>query len=212
MREACRHSERALVEQYVELGREVRCGVLEVDGELVCLPLEEYAVDPVGKPVRDHDDKLRRSDDGPTWAWSPRTPSTPGSSTPPTRSPTPCTQAARAAYAALGCRHYGLFDFRVDPGGTPYFLEASLYCSYAPSSVLVVMAAAAGIDLERLFRLGRRRRPARRAPRSEHESPARPPTPAPPLPCSEDSCEVRRARPGRRPRGRRRPGPPRPRT
>ena len=34
-----------------------------------------------------------------------------------------------------------LFDFRVDPGGTPYFLEASLYCSYAPSSVLVVMAA-----------------------------------------------------------------------
>ena len=66
----------------------------------------------------------------------------------------PCTQAARSAYAALGCRHYGLFDFRVDPGGTPYFLEASLYCSYAPSSVLVVMAAAAGIDLERLFRLG----------------------------------------------------------
>ena len=51
---------RCLVEDYVELGREVRCGVLEVDGELVGLPLEEYAVDPATKPVRDHADKLRR--------------------------------------------------------------------------------------------------------------------------------------------------------
>lgn len=153
VREACRHAERALVERYVELGREVRCGVLEVDGELVCLPLEEYAVDPVGKPVRDHADKLRRSDAGDlglvakdaehAWIVDPADPVT-----------DVVHEAARSAYVALGCRHYGLFDFRVDPGGTPYFLEASLYCSYAPSSVLVVMAAAAGIDLERLFRLG----------------------------------------------------------
>lgn len=153
VREACRHSSRALVETYVELGREVRCGVLEVDGDLVCLPLEEYAVDPVGKPVRDHADKLRRSDDGDlglvakdaehAWVVDPADPLS-----------DVVHEAARSAYVALGCRHYGLFDFRVDPGGTPYFLEASLYCSYAPSSVLVVMAAAAGIDLEHLFELG----------------------------------------------------------
>lgn len=177
VREACRHSARALVETYVELGREVRCGVLEVDGELVCLPLEEYAVDPVGKPVRDHADKLRRSDDGDlglvakdaehAWIVDPADPVT-----------DVVHEAARSAYVALGCRHYGLFDFRIDPGGTPYFLEASLYCSYAPSSVLVVMAAAAGIDLERLFDLGvesaRRASPAATGPGSR-------PAPAPSL-------------------------------
>ncbi len=150
--EACRHSARALVETYVELGREVRCGVVDVEGELVCLPLEEYAVDPVTKPVRDHDDKLRRDDGGElglvakdaehAWIVDPDDPVVPS-----------VHAAARAAYDALGCRHYGLFDFRVDPEGTPWFLEASLYCSYAPSSVLVVMAEAAGLPLPRLFRL-----------------------------------------------------------
>ncbi len=150
--EACRHSARALVEAYVQLGREVRCGVVDVEGERVCLPLEEYAVDPVGKPVRDHADKLRRDDAGElglvakdaehAWIVDPDDPVVPA-----------VHAAARAAYDALGCRHYGLFDFRVDPSGTPYFLEASLYCSYAPSSVLVVMAAAAGMPLTRLFRL-----------------------------------------------------------
>jgi D-alanine-D-alanine ligase len=48
----------ALVETYIELGREVRCGILERDGELVGLPLEEYAVDRVQKPVRGFDDKI----------------------------------------------------------------------------------------------------------------------------------------------------------
>ncbi len=185
VREACRHSDRALVERYVDLGREVRCGVLEVEGELVCLPLEEYAVDPVGKPVRDHDDKLRRSDDGhlglvakdAEHAWI-VDPSDPVSAA--------VHEAARAAYRALGCRDYGLFDFRVDPAGTPYFLEASLYCSYAPSSVLVVMAAAAGIGLEHLFGLGVEAALARPASRPDARRDTRPgarpgPHPAPAL-------------------------------
>ncbi len=184
VREACRHSDRALVERYVDLGREVRCGVLEVEGELVCLPLEEYAVDPVGKPVRDHDDKLRRSDDGhlglvakdAEHAWI-VDPSDPVSAA--------VHEAARAAYRALGCRDYGLFDFRVDPAGTPYFLEASLYCSYAPSSVLVVMAAAAGIGLEHLFGLGVEAALARPGSRSDarREHPTRRATGPPPRPC-----------------------------
>ena len=61
---AAEHSDRVLVETYVELGREVRCGVLETPDGLVCLPLEEYAVDADSKPVRDHADKLARDDDG----------------------------------------------------------------------------------------------------------------------------------------------------
>ena len=40
------------MESYIELGREVRCGVVVRDGELVCLPLEEYRVDRVTKPIR----------------------------------------------------------------------------------------------------------------------------------------------------------------
>jgi D-alanine-D-alanine ligase len=150
---ACEHSDRALVETFVPLGREVRCAVLDVDGELVCLPLEEYAVDPETKPVRDHDDKLRRSDGGDlglvakdaahAWIVTATDPVVPA-----------VHEAAVRAYVALGCRSYGLFDFRIDPEGRPWFLEASLYCSYARTSVISVMARAAGIELPELFALG----------------------------------------------------------
>ena len=145
-----------LVEQYVELGREVRCGVVERGDELVCLPLEEYAVDRDTKPVRDRADKLRRADDGvdndlalvakdASYAWI-------------VDAGDPVTEAVHAAarlcHRALGCRDYSLFDFRIDPEGRPWFLEAGLYCSYARTSVVTVMAEAAGITLEELFAAG----------------------------------------------------------
>ena len=60
-------------------------------------------------------------------------------------------RAARTAHRALGCRHYSLFDFRIDPEGRPWFLEAGLYCSFSPGSVVAVMAAAAGMDVTTLF-------------------------------------------------------------
>ncbi len=63
-------------------------------------------------------------------------------------------ESARLCHVALGCRHYSLIDFRIDPSGAVWFLEASLYCSYSPSSVVAVMAAAAGIDIEDLFAMG----------------------------------------------------------
>ena len=148
LRAAFAHSDAALVEAYVELGREVRCGVVERDGalgvELVGLPLEEYAVDPDRKPVRDSADKI--GDDGAgglrlvakdhTRAWIVDTsdPVMP-----------PVWEAARRCHVALGCRDYSLFDFRIDPAGKPWFLEAGLYCSFARTSVVAVMAAAAGV-------------------------------------------------------------------
>jgi D-alanine-D-alanine ligase len=142
-------SDAALVERYVELGREVRCGVLERDGGLQVLPLEEYAVDPARKPVRDAADKLARRDGELTlvakdsehaWTVPPDDPDVPA-----------VAAAARAAHVALGCRHYSLFDFRIDPDGRPWFLEAGLYCSFARSSVLATMAAATGIGVPQLF-------------------------------------------------------------
>jgi len=59
---------------------------------------------------------------------------------------------AKQCHLALGCRHYSLFDFRIDPSGQPWFLEAGLYCSFAEKSVLSNMAKAAGIPLDQLFR------------------------------------------------------------
>ena len=144
------HADEVLVESYVELGREVRVGVLERDGELVCLPLEEYAVDPVRKPVRDHADKLARGVDGDlrlvakdatrAWIVDVEDPAT-----------EPVWELARACHRALGCRHYSLFDVRIDPAGQPWFLEAGLYCSFAEQSVVPAMARAAGVGLPRLF-------------------------------------------------------------
>ncbi|MFY9926602.1 MAG: hypothetical protein WAK82_01245 [Streptosporangiaceae bacterium] len=145
------HSGAALVESYVELGREVRCGAIVRDGQLVCLPLEEYNVDPATRPIRDYADKISRNDDGElslvakdsTRAWI----VDPGD---------PLTErvhaAARRCHAALGCRDYSLFDFRIDPAGQPWFLEAGLYCSFAEKSVISTMARAAGISLPELFR------------------------------------------------------------
>lgn len=150
VRAALAHGPAALVESYVDLGREVRCGIVVRDGELICLPLEEYAVDPVTKPIRDREDKLARTSDDELFlvakdasrAWIV-----------PTDDPITerVWEAARRCHVALGCRHYGLFDFRIDAEGQPWFLEAGPYCSYAPSSVIAVMAAAAGITLDALF-------------------------------------------------------------
>jgi len=148
LQQAFVHSDRVLVERYVELGREVRVGVLEVDGDLVCLPLEEYAVGP-DAPVRgrddklaDHGDELRLVAKDATRAWL--------------VDPTdPVNDAvhdlARRSHEALGCRHYSLFDVRIDPEGRPWFLEAGLYCSFARQSVVAVMAAGAGVPVESLF-------------------------------------------------------------
>ncbi|MCC5948821.1 MAG: hypothetical protein JJT89_10240 [Nitriliruptoraceae bacterium] len=147
---AWRHHEVALVERYVELGREVRCGTIVRDGRVMALPLEEYAVDPVAKPVRDASDKLAR-DDGDrlrlvakdashAWIVDGGDPDVAAVSA-----------AAVACHRALGCEHHGLFDFRIDPDGRPWFLEAGPYCSFGRRSVIPMMAAAAGISVTELF-------------------------------------------------------------
>jgi D-alanine-D-alanine ligase len=116
----------------------------------VGLPLEEYLVDPYEKPIRNYADKLQQGDDGNLHlmakdnikAWIVDTKDT----------VTEKVQAvAKKCHQALGCRHYSLFDFRIDPNGEPWFLEAGLYCSFAPKSVISSMAKAAGISLNELL-------------------------------------------------------------
>ncbi|MBD1218261.1 MAG: D-alanine--D-alanine ligase [Aphanizomenon flos-aquae Clear-A1] len=143
------YAKEVIVEEYIELGREVRCGIIVKDGELVGLPLEEYLVNS-HKPIRNYADKLKQGDDGNLYltakdnikAWIVNTHD-------------PITQkvqeVAKKCHQALGCRHYSLFDFRIDPNGEPWFLEAGLYCSFAPKSVISSMAKAAGIPLNELL-------------------------------------------------------------
>ena len=155
LEQAFAHGDSALVESYVELGREVRCGVVVRDGELMVLPLEEYAVDPVTKPIRDSGDKLGRTGEGDlflvakdaahAWIVSADDPIT-----------ARVADAARRSHIALGCRHYSLFDFRIDAHGDPWFLEAGPYCSYSPSSVIAVMASAVGLSVTDLFEMSLR--------------------------------------------------------
>ena len=150
LQKALTHSDEVLVEKFIELGREVRCGIIVKAGELVCLPLEEYALDPDTKPIRSYADKLKQNDDGSlgyaakdsTKSWIVDT------SDPVTER---VWDMARKCHIALGCRHYSLFDFRIDPQGKPWFLEAGLYCSFAQKSVLSAMTKASGTSLDTFF-------------------------------------------------------------
>ncbi len=148
---ALAHGDSALVESYVELGREVRCGIVVRDGELVCLPLEEYAVDTVDqtRPRRTRQTRPYRRRAALPGGQGRRARVDRADRRPDHRAG--LADAARRSHVALGCRHYSLFDFRIDPQGQPWFLEAGPYCSYAPTSVIAVMAAAAGMDVTDLF-------------------------------------------------------------
>ncbi|MBN3922890.1 D-alanine--D-alanine ligase [Nostoc sp. NMS4] len=150
LKQAFEYASEVIVEEFIELGREVRCGIIVKDGELVGLPLEEYQVDAHDKPIRNYADKLKKTDDGnldcaakdniKAWMVDPKDPIT-----------AKVQQVAKKCHQALGCRHYSLFDFRIDPKGEPWFLEAGLYCSFAPKSVISSMAKAAGIPLNELL-------------------------------------------------------------
>lgn len=134
-------------------GREVRCGILAVGGQLRCLPLEEYPVT-VDSPVRLAQDKVEgqgtvaggsglrlvAKTTATAWVVDPADPVT-----------EQVWAAARRCHTALRCRHHSLFDFRIDPAGQAWFLEAGLYCSFSPQSVIPTMARAAGMRLDALF-------------------------------------------------------------
>jgi len=47
---------------------------------------------------------------------------------------------ARRAHRALACRYYSLYDVRINEDGLPFMLEAALFCSFSPLSVIVSLA------------------------------------------------------------------------
>ena len=152
LEKAFQYADQVLVEEYIELGREVRCGTIVKDGELISLPLEEYAVNKENNPIRNYEDKLKKDDSGElTYAAKDKKKAwIVDSNDPVTRR---VQDIAKQCHQALGCRHYSLFDFRIDPQGQPWFLEAGLYCSFSPKSVVVMMAEAKGISLDELLEI-----------------------------------------------------------
>lgn len=143
---ATEHSDRVLVERFIPAGREVRCGIIDRGGSLECLPLQEYKLDKQN-PIRVYESKLTTNKDGEvdlaskyhnhSWIVDNEDPLV-----------EKVWSIARQCHNALGCRDYSLFDFRVSPDGQPYFLEAGLYCSFAPNSIITAMVAATGRTLE----------------------------------------------------------------
>ncbi|NEP00391.1 MAG: D-alanine--D-alanine ligase [Symploca sp. SIO2E9] len=150
LKTAFEYSDEVLVEEYIELGREVRCGIIVKEAKLVGLPLEEYLVNSQDHPIRNYADKLKQEEDGElncaakdnikAWIVDPSDPITES-----------VQEVAKKCHQALGCRHYSLFDFRIDPQGQPWFLEAGLYCSFSTKSVIGSMAKASGIPVDELL-------------------------------------------------------------
>ena len=57
------------------------------------------------------------------------------------------------AFKALGLKDFGIFDFRVDHNGSPFFLECNLFCSFGPQSVLNIIAKDSRFTDKELFDL-----------------------------------------------------------
>ena len=60
-------------------------------------------------------------------------------------------QQSCRAFRELGLQDFGLFDFRVDVEGNPFFLECNLCCSFGPRSVVNIVAKDSGFTDESLF-------------------------------------------------------------
>merc|ERR1719281_939571 len=133
-----------LCEEYVPLGRELRVAGLEMeDGSLRVLPCIEYFLSEQD-PIRTAQHKLVTNEKG-----VPTTVATGGRKCPADIDDVlagKLQDMVERSHKALGCRDYSLYDVRVDPDGEPYFIEACLYCSFAPKSVIVAMGASVGLE------------------------------------------------------------------
>merc|ERR1712087_876822 len=145
--------EQILCERFVELGREIRCGVIEkADGTLELLPILEYFLTKES-PTRTPNDKLLSDSRG--------MPTVPRVTKGDRKCPAEVDDVllgklkdlAFRSHKALGCRDYSLYDVRVDPNGEPFFLEACLYCSFAPKSVIIAMSVAKGVQQQAVFEM-----------------------------------------------------------
>ena len=151
LKTAFEHSDEVIVEAFIEPGRELRCSIIAKNGQLIALPLEEYLVDPHDRPIRTFVEKFPELDADGKFIGYPeddiRKHWIVDASDPITEK---VQQLAKKCHLALGCRHYSLFEFRIDPNGQPWFLEAGLYCSFGAGGGITGTAEKAGISVNDL--------------------------------------------------------------
>merc|ERR1712178_388522 len=135
---------RVVVDEYIA-GREVRAACIEeVDGSLTVLPKIEYFL----KDIRTSAHKLQTGSDGKLTTNAIKAAKKDGDrQCPADLSPQlheRIDTMVKAAHKVLKCRHYSLYDLRIDADEQPYILEAALFCSFSPLSVIPSMAQHAG--------------------------------------------------------------------
>eukprot|EP00931_Biecheleriopsis_adriatica_P038987 TRINITY_DN2229_c0_g1_i2.p1 TRINITY_DN2229_c0_g1~~TRINITY_DN2229_c0_g1_i2.p1 ORF type:complete len:414 (+),score=95.50 TRINITY_DN2229_c0_g1_i2:71-1312(+) len=135
---------RVVIDEYIA-GREVRAACIEEeDGSLTVLPKIEYFLE----DIRTSAHKLQTDKSGKLSSDAIKAAKKDGDrQCPADLSPAlheKIDAMVRDAHRVLNCRHYSLYDIRVDANEQPYILEAALFCSFSPLSVIPAMAAHAG--------------------------------------------------------------------
>ena len=135
---------RVVVDDYIA-GREVRAAVIEeADGTLTVLPKIEYYL----QDIRTSAHKLQTDKSGKLSSNAIVAAKKDGDrQCPADLSPAlhaRIDEAVKRAHHVLNCRHYSLYDLRIDADEQPYILEAALFCSFSPLSVIPAMAQHAG--------------------------------------------------------------------
>jgi D-alanine-D-alanine ligase len=135
---------RVIVDEYIA-GREVRVACIEeADGSLTVLPKLEYFLD----DIRTSAHKLGTDKSGRLSKTAIQDAKRDGDrACPADLSPelhARMDSMIIAAHKAMKCRHYSLFDLRIDVDEQPYILEACFFCSFSPLSVIPSMAQHTG--------------------------------------------------------------------
>lgn len=137
-----------LVEEYIK-GEEVRCAIIETkEGGLRALPTIRYILD---VPIRGTAQKLILTDDKKIQGYATKPEQTECPAKLNEKSHLALVEAAKKAHEALGCQLYSLFDFRVTDTEV-VMLEACLFCSFSPKSVLPTLARKENITAVEFFR------------------------------------------------------------
>merc|ERR1712187_551484 len=135
---------RVVVDEYIA-GREVRAACIEEeDGSLTVLPKIEYFLE----DIRTSAHKLQTDKTGKLSSNAIKAAKKDGDrQCPADLSPKlheRIDDMVKNAHRVLKCRHYSLYDIRIDALEQPYILEAALFCSFSPLSVIPAMAQHAG--------------------------------------------------------------------
>merc|ERR1712023_220477 len=135
---------RVVVEEYIA-GREVRAACIEEeDGSLTVLPKIEYFLE----DIRTSNHKLATDKSGKLSGNAIKAAKKDGDRQCPADLSPELHARVNAmiteAHRVLKCRHYSLYDIRVDANEQPYILEAALFCSFSPVSAIQAMAQQAG--------------------------------------------------------------------